>query len=88
MSTDLTEKGARDLARQIVKDASNARVKFGNTNGRICLHVFVPGSNDQGRTIYNAAGWDSHPANQRASRNKRFAAEQETEALIANKEAQ
>lgn len=86
MSTDLTDKGARDLARQIVKDASNARVKFGTTNGRICLHVYVPGRNDMGRTIFNSSGWDAHPANQRSQRNKRFAEEQPMEALVANKD--
>jgi hypothetical protein len=82
----LTERDARQLAKQIVKDASNVRVKFGTTNGRLCLHVYVPGST-VGRTIYSAGEWDSHPANQRANRNKNFAAEQATEALMANKDA-
>lgn len=69
----LSEDDARKLARRIVKDSPDVRVKFGNTNGRITLHVYVPGSSVS-RTIYNEAGWDSHPANQRAIRNKNEAA--------------
>lgn len=59
---------ARKFGKKIVKDASNVRVKFGKTNGRICLHVFVPGHDTSGRTIYTPGEWENHPANTRAMR--------------------
>ncbi len=78
----LTESEARALGKQIAKDSSNVRVKFGTTNGSPVLHVFVPGDNENGRTIRSAAEWEDHPANEKARRNNRFAAEQETEKLM------
>lgn len=80
-----TMDAARKFGKQVVKDGSNVRVKFGKTNGRICLHVFVPGAT-LGRTIYTPGEWENHPANQRQRRNKNFAAEQPIEALMANKD--
>lgn len=56
---------ARKFGKKIVKDASDVRVKFGKTNGRICLHVFVPGHDTSGRTIYTPGEWENHPANMR-----------------------
>lgn len=57
----------RKLARRIVKEAPGVRVKFGNTNGRECLHVYIPGAT-LGRTIYSAGEWENHPANPRVSK--------------------
>lgn len=78
----LTDKEARVLGRQIVKDSKNVRVTFGQTNGQIVLHVFVPGSNKLGRTIKDAVEWEDHPANERSKRNVEFAETQATEALM------
>lgn len=78
----LTEKAARELAKQIVKDSKNVRVSFGRTNGQIVLHTFIPGDNKMGRTIKSAAEWDDHPANNRHKRNKEFLETQATESLI------
>lgn len=78
----LTEKSARALGTQIVKDNKNVRVKFGRTNGEIVLHVFVPGKNNLSRTITNASDWDDHPANERARRNDQMAKDQGTERLM------
>lgn len=67
----LTDKSARELARQIVKDANDIRVKTGRTNGEIVLHVFVPGGTS--RTIKNVVDWEEDPRNERASRNRSYA---------------
>lgn len=80
----LTEKTARELGRQIVKDSKAARVKFGETNGQIVLHVFVPGNNKLGRTIKSASEWDLHPANERSKRNKDFADAEPIEKIMEN----
>lgn len=82
----LTEKDARALGKQIVKDGKNVRVKFGRTNGRVVLHVYVPGTN-LSRTIDNAADWESHPANERARRNSEFAKTEATEKMMASNNA-
>lgn len=68
MSTSLSDKAAHVLARQIVSEASNVRVKRGRTNGKNVLHVFVPGDNKSGRTISCAADWETHPANEQAAK--------------------
>ncbi len=66
MNASLSDKDARSLARQIVKDAPHVRVKTGRTNGNNVLHVFVPGDNKLARTISCAADWETHPANEQA----------------------
>lgn len=79
----LTQTEARDLAKQVAKDAPGTLVKFGKTNGHIVLHVIVPGSNSQTRTIYSVAEWNDNPANERETRNKNFASDQPLETLIS-----
>lgn len=63
-------KEASRFATRIVKEASNVRVIPGKTNGRITLHVFVPGASSLGRTIYSQGEWENHPANVRRTRSK------------------
>lgn len=63
----LTDKQARDLGRRIVTDSKSVRVKFGKTNGRNVLHVFVPGTSVS-RTIQTLGQWESHPANVKTAR--------------------
>jgi hypothetical protein len=86
----LTDKAARELATQVVKDNRSARVKFGRTNGEARLHVIVPASEaPEGEptlasfTLRSAADWSACPLNQRFTRNKDFAEQQPTEALMA-----
>lgn len=78
----LSEKEARALAKEIAKEQGNVRVKFGTTNGQLLLHVFVPGHNKHGRVVRSASDWEDHPANERARRNDRFAAETNTDRLM------
>jgi hypothetical protein len=78
----LSAKEARALAKQIVKDGKNVRVKPGVTNGKNVLHVWVPGRNDLGVTIDSAAQWDLHPANERVRRNSEMAELESTEKLM------
>lgn len=90
MTTEtLTEKDARQLAKQIVKDASNVLVKFGQVNGRRILHVYVPGKNNMSRNVESYAEWLNHPA---AAKKARELAPSEDELVITqavkNKEAQ
>lgn len=80
--TPLSDRDAQALAKSIVKEQGNVRVKFGKTNGQNLLHVFVPGENEMGFVVRSAADWEDHPANERARRNSRFAAEQNTERLM------
>lgn len=84
LSPPLTDKAARNLGRQIAKDSSAARVKFGKTNGLNVLHVFVPGRNDLGRTISAAAEWELHPANERARKSRREEHHSDTELIITH----
>lgn len=84
MTKTLSEGEARSLGKKIAKESSTVRVKFGTTNGNPVLHVFVPGENESGRTIRSEAEWEDHPANDKARRNSRFAAEQQTEKLMEN----
>ena len=79
---ELTEKAARALAKQIVKDGKNVRVKRGITNGKHVLHVYVPGRNDMGVTIDNASDWHDHPANERVRRNTEMAELEPTERIM------
>lgn len=79
---ELTEKSRRALAKQIAKDGRNVRVKMGMTNGKLVLHVFVPGRNDMGQTIDSAAQWDLHPANERVRRNSEMAELEPTERIM------
>lgn len=78
----LTEKAYRSLAKQIVKDGKNVRVKRGMTNGKIVAHVYVPGRNDMGWTIDNASDWEFHPANERVRRNSEMAELEPTERIM------
>ncbi len=80
----LTESQAKELGRRIVKESAGARVKFGRTNGQVVLHIYVPGSNELGRTIKSEAEWENHPANNSIRRNREFAESQATESLIEN----
>lgn len=75
-----TEKTSRELARQIVKDANDVRVKFGRTNGEIVLHVYVPGGIS--RTIKTAAEWDDHPSNEPGRNKRREESENAAEELV------
>jgi hypothetical protein len=89
-------KEARKLATQIVKQSVNTRVKFGTTNGRLCLHLATDHrKEDRGfggtrsTTIYSEAEWEEHPEN---VYNKPRAVEDEliisgVAEAIANKEA-
>lgn len=78
----LTEKQAKDIGRQIVKDSNEVRVKFGEVNGEVVLHVYVPGKKDLARDVKSLSEWEDHPANGKAERDNRFAAEQAVEALV------
>jgi hypothetical protein len=87
----LTDKSARELATQVVKDNRAARVKFGRTNGAPRLHVMVPPESapecDPTRasfTLRSANDWSTCPLNQRITRNRDMAAAQPTEALMAS----
>ena len=51
---------AKKLGTQIVKDANGARVKFGKTNGKPCLHIMF---DRKASTIYDASEWERHPFN-------------------------
>lgn len=95
MSATLTEAEARGLATQVVKDTKSARVKIGRTNGAPRLHVMIPADqalNDAGvgdptlasYTIRDNSDWETCPLNQRLKRNKDFAEQQPTEALMAS----
>lgn len=53
----------RALGKRIAKENKNVRVKFGTTNGKTVLHVYVPGSNSLGATISTYSEWEDHPAN-------------------------
>lgn len=79
----LTEKTARELSKQIVKDAGNVRVKQGLTNGKIVLHVRVVGG--LSRTITCAADWEEHPGNERAMRSRNATKDDSAELLEAIK---
>lgn len=60
----LNQKTARALATKIVKESSGV-VKFGETNGKICLHVrFIPSLGERSAasiTIYSLSEWDDVP---------------------------
>lgn len=68
--TDLTQDTAKKLATRVAKE-SDGIVRFGKTNGRICLHIRVPAKpaagDDIGKqqqagseTVYSVAEWDNH----------------------------
>jgi hypothetical protein len=84
MIPPLTEKAARDLMRDIAKNSKDVIVKQGMTNGQIVLHVIEHGRCST--TIKSAAEWDVHPANEKHTRNTRFAKEQATEAMMSSNE--
>lgn len=78
----LTDKAARELGKAIAKESNTVRIKFGKTNGRNVLYVFVPGKNDLGYTIQSYGEWELHPANDKIKRNNDFVDIQETEQII------
>lgn len=79
----LSEREARHLGRQVVKDSKDVRVKFGMTNGRRCLHIRSTTEPRESRTIYSSAGWDEHPANYSA-RAAKTEAREAAEAALKN----
>lgn len=83
----LTDKQASALATQIVKDDGRVRVKFGRTNGRPVLHVYVPGS-PISRTIESYGEWENHPSfRAKAKRKAEERASKQTQELIESNRA-
>lgn len=95
-TTETPEVKLRKLSREIVKSHGHLRVKSGRTNGEPVLHVRNPGVDSY--TIRNVGEWAECPLNiERKHRDratsgsqnsaKREAEINETETLIANKDA-
>jgi hypothetical protein len=91
------QKAARALATRVAKESSNVTVRFGETNGRICLHLRLRKSKDPStasETIYSVEEWNLHPWNN-ANRPRKTNNEKVDEAAdhhdlleaIANKES-
>lgn len=81
---------ARKLATRVAKESDDVRVKFGETNGKVCLHLIVVGGRRYSNTIFTEAEWSDHPENKYNRPRRREVSEQVDEAIIsavANKEA-
>jgi len=78
-------KEARELSREIAKSSRGVVIKQGKTNGRVCLHLTVSGSNYDTTTIYHAWEWDEHPQNQSYQRRLQKQEDRDLAEVIANR---
>lgn len=56
----MSESEARALATRIAKESNGVSVRFGRTNGRVCLHL-VNRDAHKSVTIYSRAEWSENP---------------------------
>lgn len=81
----MTTQQAKALGTTVAKTSSGVRVKFGQTNGRPCLHLLY---DRQSHTIYSEAEWEDHPENRvNKPRRPRATFDPAIRAAVANKEA-
>lgn len=75
----LTEIDARKLATRVAKE-SDGIVRFGKTNGEVCLHIRC---DRQSETIYSEPQWEDHRWN-RSNRPRKRQATAEIMEAVAN----